>query len=123
MLKRKWFDSDKILLSLLIFLSAAVRIFFLIKFDNIPGDAAGHVERALRILENPGLLYFDGNCSTFYLYAIASFMWFWHDPILAPRVFTALFGIFLVVPYYGTLKILFDRTIAFFSTLDRKSVV
>ena len=118
MLKRKWFDSDKILLSLLIFLSAAVRIFFLIKFDNMPGDAAGHVERALRILENPGLfLNWDGNSSTLYKYGIASFMWFWHDPVLAPRVFTALFGIFLVVPYYGTLKILFDRTIAFFSTL------
>ena len=118
MLKRKWFDSDKILLSLLIFLSAAVRIFFLIKFDNMPGDAAGHVERALRILENPSLfLNWDGNSSTLYKYGIASFMWFWRDPILAPRVFTALFGIFLVVPYYGTLKILFDRTIAFFSTL------
>ena len=118
MLKRKGFDNDKILLFLLIFLSAAVRIFFLIKFDNIPGDAAGHVERALCILENPGLfLNWDGNCSTLYKYGIASFMWFWHDPVLAPRVFTALFGIFLVVPYYGTLKILFDRTIAFFSTL------
>ena len=44
-------------------------------------------------------------------------MFFWRDPILAPRVFTSLFGIFLVVPYYGTLKVLFDRTIAFFSSL------
>jgi hypothetical protein len=118
MLKSKWFDNDKILLSLLVLLSAAVRIFFLLKFDVMPGDAAGHVEMALRILENPDLLlYWDGNSSTLYKYGIASFMWFWRDPILAPRVFTALFGIFLVVPYYGTLKILFDRTIAFFATL------
>ncbi|MFH1208620.1 MAG: glycosyltransferase family 39 protein [Candidatus Omnitrophota bacterium] len=116
--KGKWFESDKILLSLLILLSAGLRIFFLLKFDNMPGDAAGHVERALRILENPNLLSnFDGNSSTLYKYSIASFMYFWRDPVLAPRVFTALFGIFLVVPYYGTLKVLFDRTIAFFSTL------
>jgi hypothetical protein len=118
MLKSKWFDNDKLLLSLLIFLSAAIRIFFLLKFDVMPGDAAGHVERALHILEDPSLLLnWDGNSSTLYKYGIASFMWFWRDPILAPRVFTVLFGIFLVVPYYGTLKILFDRTIAFFATL------
>jgi hypothetical protein len=118
MLKPKWFENDKILLSLLVLLSAAVRIFFLLKFDGMPGDAAGHVERALRILENPSLLRnWEGNCSTLYKYGIASFLWFWRDPILAPRVFTVLFGIFLVVPYYGTLKILFDRTIAFFATL------
>ena len=118
MLKWKWFDNDKILLSLLILLSAGVRILFLLKFDNMSGDGAGHVEMALRILEDPGLLLnWDGACSTLYKYGIASFLWFWRDPILAPRVFTALFGIFLVVPYYGTLKILFDRTIAFFATL------
>jgi hypothetical protein len=118
MLKAKGFDNDKILLPLLVLLSAAVRIFFLITFDTMPGEAAGHVERALHILEDPSFLSnFDGNCSTLYKYAIASFMYFWRDPILAPRVFTALFGIFLVIPYYGTLKILFDRTVAFFATL------
>jgi hypothetical protein len=118
MLKSKWFDNDKVLLSLLILLSAAVRIFFLLKFDAMPGDATGHVTMALPILEDPRLLSnFDGNSSTLYKYGIASFLWFWRDPILAPRVFTMLFGIFSVVPYYGTLKILFDRTIAFFATL------
>ena len=118
MIKRKWFDGEKILIFLLVLLAAAVRIYFLMKFENIPGDAAGNVERALLMLENPNLqLNFNGNSSTLYKYAIASFMYFWRDPVLAPRVFTSLFGIFLVVPYYGTLKILFDRTIAFFSSL------
>ena len=52
-----------------------------------------------------------------YRYALASFMYFWRDPQLAPRVFTVLFGIFLVIPYYGTLKVLFGRAVAFFSSL------
>jgi hypothetical protein len=118
MLKSKGFENDKLSLSLLVLLSAVARIFFLMTFDNIPGGASCHVAMALRILEDPSLLLnWDGNCSTLYRYGIASVLWFWRDPILAPRVFTMLFGIFLVVPYYGMLKILFDRTIAFFATL------
>jgi len=118
MAARKWFDREKPLLVLLVLMAAAIRILFLLRFDNMPGDATGTVERALHILENPSLmLNYNGNSSTFYKYMIASFMVFWRDPILAPRFFTALFGIFLVIPYYGTLKEVFDRTIAFLSTL------
>ncbi len=116
--KWKRFDSEKLLLLLLLLLSAAVRIFFLFKFENLPGDAVGFIAEALRILENPDLLSnYDGNSSTLYKYALASCIYFWRDPILASRIFTSLFGIFLVVPYYGTLKVLFGRPVAFFSSL------
>ena len=118
MVKWKWFDNEKLLLSLLIILSAAVRIFFLLNYENMPGNATESVVRALGIIENPKFtLNFNGNYSILFNYAIASFMFFWRDPFLAPRVFTSIFGVLLVLPYYGTLKILFDRRIAFFSSL------
>lgn len=98
-------------------LAAAVRIFFLLKYNEMPGLAATNVQAALRILEKPDLLSnFNGNGSTFYRYMIAALMFFWRDPLWAPKVFTLLFGIFLALPYYGTLKILFGRRIAFFSS-------
>ena len=112
------FKNEKIGIFLLIVLAAAVRIFFLLHYENMPGNATDSVVRALRILEDPSLLLnFDANRSMLFNYAIASFMFFWHDPILAPRVFALIFGVFLVLPYYGALKILFNRRIAFLSSL------
>jgi len=109
---------ERLLLFLLVVLAAAIRIFFLFKYENMGAGAAGNVERALQILENPDLqLNFDGNTSTLFKYMMASLLYFWRDPVLAPRALTSLFGIFLVVPYYGTVRVLFDRTIAFFSSL------
>jgi len=113
----KWFKSEKTRLFLLVILSAAVRIFFLLNYESMPENATESVVRALSIIENPSFaLNFNGNYSIFFNYAIASFMFFWHDPFLAPRVFTLIFGVLLVFPYYGVLKILFDRRIAFFSS-------
>lgn len=118
MTARKWLESEKLQLSLLVFCAAAIRVLFLLRFDNMPGDATGTVERALCILENPGLMRnFDGNSSTLYKYMIASFMGLWRDPVLAPRVFSTAFGILFVIPYYKTLQILFGKAVAFFSGL------
>jgi len=115
---RKWLDNEKFLVFWVIVLAAIVRVFFLLRFENMPGDAAGNVARALGILKNPSLaMNFDGNSSTFYKYMISSFMYFWRDPVLAPRVFSLIFGVLLVIPYYGTLKTFFDQRIAFFSSL------
>lgn len=114
----KWLGSEKAQLFLLVFCAAAIRILFLLRFDNMPGDATGTVERALCILENPALMRnFDGNSSTLYKYMIASFMGLWRDPVLAPRVFSTVFGTLFLVPYYKTLQILFGKTVAFFSGL------
>ncbi|MBU9888928.1 MAG: glycosyltransferase family 39 protein [Candidatus Omnitrophica bacterium] len=114
----KALGGEKARLLFLIILAAAVRIFFLLRFENMPGYAPGNVERALFILEDPRLfLNFDGGTSTLYKYALASVLYFWRDPLLAPRVFTAFFGTLLILPYYGTLKVLFGRAVAFFSSL------
>jgi 4-amino-4-deoxy-L-arabinose transferase-like glycosyltransferase len=116
--RKERFKNEKAWLFLGIILTAAVRIFFLLNCENMPGTATDAVVRALRILEDPRLLLnFDGNRSTLFNYALASFLFFWRDPVLAPRAFALIFGVFLVLPYYGTLKSLFDRRIAFFSSL------
>lgn len=109
---------EKMRVSLLVFLAAIVRIFFLFKYEIMPGFAPGNVERALLILEDPSLkLNFDGGTSTLYKYALAGALYFWRDPVLAPRALTVLFGILLMVPYYGVIRLLFGRTAAFFSGL------
>ena len=118
MLGQKWFGSEKDGLALLIVFAVGLRLFFLLNYENMPGNATDSVVRALDMIENPSLaLNFDGNRSTLFNYAMASFLYFWRDPVLAPRVFTLIFGVLLVFPYYGTLKILFDPRIAFLSTL------
>lgn len=109
---------ERSLLVLLLCLAAALRVFFLLKFENMPGDAVGNVERALSILEDPRLsANYDGNSSTLYKYALAGFMRFWRDPLLAPRAFSVLFGTLFVIPYYKTLRLLFSSRVAFFSAL------
>ena len=118
MVKQKVLDSENLWLFLLLVLSTAVRVFFLLNYENMPGNATDSIVRALDMIDNPSLLInFDGNRSTLFNYALASFLYFWRDPVLAPRVFTLIFGVLLVLPYYGTLKILFDRRIAFLSSL------
>ena len=118
MVSRRWFDWERAGLFFLFVLAAAIRGFFLFKYDNMPGIAETNIQWALRILSNPDLLRnFDGNTSMLYRYAIALVMYFWRDPIWAPKVLTSLFGALLVLPYYGTLKILFGRGVAFFSSL------
>ncbi|MBU9888731.1 MAG: glycosyltransferase family 39 protein [Candidatus Omnitrophica bacterium] len=103
---------------LLLVFAAAVRLFFLLNYENMPGNATDSVVRAFDIIANPSLmLNFDGNRSTLFNYALALFLYFWRDSVVAPRVFTLIFGSLLVFPYYGTLKRLFDARIAFLSTV------
>ena len=116
--QRKGFDSERFWLAVLVVSAAAIRIFLLLRYENLAGNESGNVVGALSIIENPSFQgNLDGGTSMLYRYALASFMYFWRDPQLAPRVFTVLFGIFLVIPYYGTLKVLFGRAVAFFSSL------
>lgn len=105
-------------LSLLLIFAVGVRLFFLLNYENMPGNATDSVVRAFDIIANPSpMLNFDGNRSTLFNYALAFFLYFWRDPVVAPRVFTLIFGSLLVFPYYRTLKRLFDARIAFFSTV------
>ena len=118
MVNKKWLSSEKTWLFLLVVLMAVARIIFLLKCENMGGPASNNVEKALFIIGDPDFRKnFDGNSSMLYNYAIAAFLYFWREPILAARAFTALFGIFLVIPYYGVIKVLFNRTVAFFSSL------
>ena len=113
-----WLKSEMIQIICLIILAGIIRLAFLFNYNNIVGDAAGHVVESLRILEAPGLQRnFVPACSTLYKYFMASFLFFWRDPILAPKVFSLLFGAFLILPFYGTVKILFNQRIAFISSL------
>jgi len=115
---RKWFEGEKCGLFLLVVFAAGLRLFFLLNYENMPGNATDSIVRAFDMIVNPNLvLNFDGNRSTLFNYALASFLYFWRDPIVAPRVFTLIFGVLLVFPYYGTLKTLFDARIAFLSSL------
>lgn len=115
---RKWFDGEKDGLFLLVVFAAGLRLFFLLNYENMPGNATDSIVRAFDMIANPSLaLNFDGNRSTLFNYALAVFLYFWRDPMLAPRVFTMIFGVLLVFPYYGTLKTLFDARIAFLSSL------
>ncbi len=115
---KKLFYGESLRLLFLVLLSAAVRVYFLFAYDSMPGDAAGHVERAWHILTDPSLKSnFEGSSSVLYKYALASFIFFWRDLFYAPKVFTLIFGIFLILPYYGTLKTLFNKRVAFFASL------
>lgn len=111
------FQSEKLQILFLVLSAAAGRFYFLLKFENMPGNATEYIVRALNIVDNPDLfLNFEGNCSTFFTYVLAALLTFWKDPIIAPRTFTMIFGVLLMLPYYGTLRGLFGRKIAFFST-------
>ena len=112
-----FFRKEMVRIAMLVILAASVRIFFILKYDNTMGSPAGNVVESLRIVEDPSFsLNFNPGCSTLYNYAVASFMFFWRDPVWAPKIFTLVFGIFLVLPYYGTIKVLFNQRIAFFSS-------
>lgn len=113
-----WLRNEKFQFGFLLGLAALIRVYFLIINSNTLGDAAGNVVESLRILGNPGLrANFDPGCSTLYNYAVACFMLFWRDPVLAPKVFTVIFGVLLILPFYGTIKVLFHSRIAFISSL------
>lgn len=113
----QWLWEERGAVFFLALLAGVLRIIFL-KFDNMPSDAAGHIAYALRIADDAGLMVnYDGNCSTLHKYAIFPFMAIARDPIFGARIFTLIFGVSLILPYYATIKLLFDRRVAIFSTL------
>lgn len=102
----------------LVVLTFIARIFVIFNFDNKPGDSAHHVEAALRILEDPGLLVnFDANASVAYNYWLALSLYLWNQPLLSPRLATVIFGIGIMVPFYFLIRMLFNSRIAFCSGL------
>jgi hypothetical protein len=111
---------NKIIIFLfLVFLATLARSLFLLNSDNFDGSfSMGRVTAALCILENPGLrLNFDGNSSILYHYLLATALYFWRNPLITPRIFTMLFGILLIVPFYLLIEMLFNQEIAFYSSI------
>ncbi|MCX5701645.1 MAG: glycosyltransferase family 39 protein [Candidatus Omnitrophica bacterium] len=102
---------------LLVVLACAVRALVIFNFDNKPGDSVAHVENAISILENHRSLHFDANVSVLYRYFLAAILYLWNNPLFSPRIFTALFGAFLIVPFYFLIKMLFNERIAFYANL------
>ena len=111
---------NKIIIFLfLVFLATLARSLFLLNSDNFDGSfSMGRVTAALCILENPGLrLNFDGNSSILYHYLLATALYFWRNPLITPRIFTMLFGILLIIPFYLLIEMLFNQEIAFYSSI------
>jgi 4-amino-4-deoxy-L-arabinose transferase-like glycosyltransferase len=111
-------NRTKIAIFVLIILAASIRFAIIFNSDNAPSHAVGNVIQAVDMLDSGqrGLI-FDGNTSVLYYYLLAAILHFWHDPIFVPRILTALFGIFLVIPYYFLIKMLFEEDIAFYSSI------
>lgn len=111
-------NRNKLAILLLLVLACIIRVLIIFNFDNKPGDTMSHVESALRILESPGLFRnFDANTSVLYNYMLAASIYFWNNPLLSPRIFTVIFGIAVIIPFYLLIKILFNERIAFYSGL------
>ena len=82
---RKWFEGEKCGLFLLVVFAAGLRLFFLLNYENMPGNATDSIVRAFDMIVNPNLvLNFDGNRSTLFNYALASFFIFGVIPSLHP---------------------------------------
>ena len=114
----KWLKNQRIQLLVLVFVAAVLRTFFLFKHQTLTGNSARNVVQALQILQQPAFLpNFDPNCSVLYNYALAGVLFFWRDPLMAPKFFTLIFGVLLVIPFYGTIKNYFNQRIAFYSSL------
>ncbi len=109
-------DRTKISIFLLIILALGVRLFILFSFNNNLGDSMGQVVYALSILENPNFFSnFDGNTSILYRYSLAGILYFWHNPLVSPRILSIFFGVFFIIPFYFTVRLLFNERIAFYS--------
>ncbi|MEI8012199.1 MAG: glycosyltransferase family 39 protein [Candidatus Omnitrophota bacterium] len=113
-----WLKSEKIVIFLLLLLTAAVRITFLLNFETLTGDASSYVIQALEIFDDPSILCnFSNISSTLFQYALAVWIYVWNDHVIAPRFFSLIFGVLLILPFYGTVKIIFNPRIAFFSCI------
>lgn len=103
---------------ILIILAGFARFTVLFNSDNYPGNHVDQVIHAIRIHNNPDIgLNFGGNTSMLYNYLLAGVLHFWYDPLLSPRIFTVIFGIFIIIPYYFLIELLFGKRIAFYSAI------
>lgn len=112
-------NRNKIVLFLLITLFSVVRFVILIYSDNFAGGVPmGIVSNSLSVLENPSFrANFDPAVSVLHKYMLAGVLYLWRDPLITPRIFSVIFGILLVMPFYFLIKILFDEKIAFYSSI------
>jgi len=110
-------NKTKVAILLLLIIASAVRIFVIFNFDNKPGDSVSHVETAISILESPHYFHFDAGTSVLYDYSLAAILYFWRDPLFAPRFLNVIFGILIIIPFYFLVKMLFNERVAFYSNL------
>lgn len=110
---------DKIKILFLIILAAFIRFIIFFNSDNFAGAVPmGRVVSAFRIVGNPSLkLNFCGNVSLLYHYLLAAVLRFWPDPLISPRILSLVFGIFIIIPFYFLVKILFSERVAFYSSI------
>lgn len=114
--KAGWFNSGRFRLAALVVLAMAVRVFYLLRNENMPGYAVKNVLQVLSIIDQPGFKQnFNGICSMLYIYLLVPFVYVWRDPVWVPKLVTLIFGVFLLLPYYGTIRVLFNPWVAFFS--------
>ncbi len=113
-----WFNNEKFRILLLILLAMLVRMICLLSYENMPGIAISNVLQSLSVIDYPGFRHnFNGNCSMLYVYFLAIFLSIWRDPMLLPKIITVVFGILVVLPFYGCIKVIFSKRIAFLSCL------
>lgn len=109
----------KIGLIALIILATLVRLLVLLNSDNSAGSTPmGRLIDSISILDNPRLSSnFNGNTPVLHHYLLAAVLYFhfWPDPVVPARIFTMLFGIFLIIPFYFLIKILLNKRTAFYS--------
>lgn len=111
----------KSVLFLLLILATCARLLVLIFYDNAEGSVPmGRLANALAILDNPSLdINFDGNTSVLHHYLLAAVLSLrrWPDPVVPTRIFTMLFGIFIIIPYYLLIRLLFNTRVAVWSSI------
>lgn len=113
-----WFNNEKFRILLLILLAMLVRMICLLSYENMPGIAISNVLQSLSVIDYPGFRNnFNGNCSMLYVYFLAIFLSVWREVILLPKILTVIFGILVVLPFYGCIKATFSKRIAFLSCL------
>ncbi|MBU4304908.1 MAG: glycosyltransferase family 39 protein [Candidatus Omnitrophica bacterium] len=111
---------DEWYLEVLFFLWAfVVRFAFLAMSDNFMGKQPMlNIITALHIFSQPALA---GNISLqplpFYLYSLAGAIALGKEQIFSARFLSLIFGSLCVIPFYRLVRVLFDRKIAFYSTL------
>ena len=98
-------------------IASAFRLYFLLTTDNfIQGDATARLMETIRFFEWPSLFPHERWLPLhFWLMALASLIT--NEFIWAPRVVSVIFAIATVVPLYQLNNKVFNKQVAFFTTI------